>query len=138
MADVSATTVRKQKSLALIRAREVAANLSLPMVVFDPEGTIVFYNAAAEKVGGRRFADTGEVTGEEWAATYRPEHLDGTPATLESLPAGVALREHRPDHQLIRFQSLDGERLEVSITAFPLIGREDELFGAVTIFWLGR
>ena len=77
---MNATTVRKQKSLALIRAREVAANLSLPMVVFDPEGTIVFYNAAAEKVGGRRFADTGEVTGEEWAATYRPEHLDGTPA----------------------------------------------------------
>ncbi len=138
MADVNATTVRKQKSLALIRAREVAANLSLPMVVFDPEGTIVFYNAAAERVGGRRFADTGEVTGEEWAATFRPEHLDGTPATLESLPAGVALREHRPDHQLIRFQSLDGEQLEVSITAFPLIGREDELFGAVTIFWLGR
>lgn len=135
---MNATTVRKQKSLALIRAREVAANLSLPMVVFDPEGTIVFYNAAAEKVGGRRFAETGEVTGEEWAATYRPEHLDGTPAALESLPAGVALREHRPDHQLIRFQSLDGERLEVSITAFPLIGREDELFGAVTIFWLGR
>ena len=135
---MNATTVRKQKSLALIRAREVAANLSLPMVVFDPEGTIVFYNAAAEKVGGRRFAETGEVTGEEWAATYRPEHLDGTPAALESLPAGVALREHRPDHQLIRFQSLDGEQLEVSITAFPLIGREDELFGAVTIFWLGR
>lgn len=135
---MNATTVRKQKTLALIRAREVATNLSLPMVVFDPEGTIVFYNAAAERVGGRRFADTGEVTSEEWAATYRPEHLDGTPATLDSLPAGVALRELRPDHQLIRFRSLDGELFEVSITAFPLIGREEELFGAVTIFWLGR
>ena len=108
------------------------------MVVFDDEGTIVFYNAAAEEVGGRRFADTGEVTGEEWAATYRPEHLDGTPATLDSLPAGVAIRTSRPDHQLIRFRNLDGDLLEVSITAFPLIGREEELFGAVTIFWIGR
>ena len=136
---MNATTVRKQKSLALIRAREVAANLSLPMVVFDPEGTIVFYNAAAEKVGGRRFAETGEVTGEEWAATYRPEHLDGTPGDAR-LASGRASRYASSglDHQLIRFRSLDGELFEVSITAFPLIGREEELFGAVTIFWLGR
>ena len=39
-----ATRTKRQKSLALIRAREVAANLSLPMVVLDHEGTIVFYN----------------------------------------------------------------------------------------------
>ncbi len=54
------------------------------------------------------------------------------------LPAGVALLEHRPDHELIRFTGLDGVRREVAITAFPLMGREEELFGAFTIFWLGR
>ena len=59
------------------------------------------------------------MTGEEWAATFRPEHLDGTPAALESLPAGVALTRAAPRPQLIRFQSLDGVRLEVAITAFP-------------------
>jgi PAS domain-containing protein len=135
---MNAKTARRQKSLALIRAREVATNLSLPMVVLDAEGTIVFYNAAAEAVGGAKFADTGEVSGEDWANTYRPEHLDGTLATLDSLPAGVALRERRPDHQRIRFRSLDGQLHEVSITAFPLVGREEELYGAVTVFWLGR
>ena len=135
---MNATTGRRQKSLALIRAREVATNLSLPMVIFDGEGTIVFWNPAAERVGGTRFDETGEVSGEEWAEQYRPEHLDGTPATLESLPAGVALRELRPDHQTIRFRSPDGNLLDVSITAFPLIGREEEVYGAVAIFWLGQ
>jgi PAS domain-containing protein len=135
---MEATTGRRQKNLALIRAREVATNLSLPMVVLDAEGLIVFYNAAAEEVAGWRFAETGEVTGAEWAAMFRPEYLDGRPAALEELPAGVALRERRADHQKIRFTSLAGEVLEVSITAFPLMGREHELFGAVTIFWLER
>ncbi len=84
---MNATTFATQKSLALIRAREVATNLSLPIVVLDPEGTIVFYNAAAEKMlGGRRFEEAGELSGEEWAAAFRPERLDGTPAALECCP----------------------------------------------------
>ncbi len=63
---VVATITRRQKSLALIRAREVATNLSMPMVVFDPEGRIVFYNAAAETLLGDTFENAGELSGEEW------------------------------------------------------------------------
>lgn len=127
--------MRRQKSLALIRAREVATNLSLPIVVLDPEGTIVFYNRAAEEFAGWIFADTGELSSAEWATLFRPEHLDGRPVALEEMPAGVALLERKPDHKTIRFTSLGGELLQVAITAFPLVGREQELFGAVTIFW---
>ena len=127
---------RRQKSLALIRAREVATNLSLPMVVLDDEGTIVFYNAAAERVAGWSFAEMGEMSSSAWAALFHPEHLDGSPMALEEMPAGIALLERRPNHKTIRFTSLDGELHRVSITAIPLIGREEELFGAVTIFWV--
>jgi PAS domain-containing protein len=130
-----ATITRRQKSLALIRAREVAANLALPMVVLDPEGGIVFYNRAAEAILGDTFENAGELTSEQWAAAFSPETADGTPIAMHELPAGVALLERRAHHLRLCYTGLDGVRREVAVTAFPLMGREDELFGAVAIFW---
>jgi PAS domain-containing protein len=130
-----ATRTKRQKSLALIRAREVATSLSLPMVVLDPEGTIVFYNASAEGMLGDTFENAGEVSSEQWAAVFAPERADGTPIPRRELPAGVALREHRAHHLELFYTGVDGVRREVAITAFPLMGREQELFGAVAIFW---
>lgn len=132
---VVATITRRQKSLALIRAREVATNLWMPMVVLDADGGIVFYNAAAEVMLGDTFENAGELTSEEWAAVFAPERADGTPIPMHELPAGVALLERRPHHLDICYTGIDGVRREVAITAFPLIGREQELFGAVAIFW---
>jgi PAS domain-containing protein len=130
-----ATRTKRQKSLALIRAREVAANLSMPMVVLDPEGTIVFYNPAAEVMLGDTFENAGELSSEEWAAAFAPEHTDGTPIPMYELPAGVALLEHRAHHKDLCYTGIDGTRREVAVTAFPLVGREQELQGAVVIFW---
>ena len=132
---VVATITRRQKSLALIRAREVATNLSMPMVVFDPEGRIVFYNAAAETLLGDTFENAGELSGEEWTTVFPPEREDGTPIPLNELPAGVALLEQRPHHLSLFYTGADGVRREAAVTAFPLIGREQELYGAVAIFW---
>jgi PAS domain-containing protein len=132
---VVATITRRQKSLALIRAREVAANLSMPMVVLDPEGAIVFYNEAAEAMLGDRFENAGELSSEQWAAVFAPEHEDGTTIPMYELPAGVALLERRPHHLALFYRGIDGIRREVAVTAFPLIGREQELFGALAIFW---
>jgi PAS domain-containing protein len=130
-----ATITRRQKSLALIRAREVATNLSMPMVVLDAEGGIVFYNAAAEVMLGDTFENAGELSSEEWAAVFAPERFDGTRIPMHELPAGVALLEQRPHHLDLFYTGIDGARHEVAVTAFPLVGREQELFGAVVIFW---
>jgi PAS domain-containing protein len=132
------TLVKRQKSLALIRAREVATNLSIPITLFDPDGTIVFFNRAAEAMLGTTFEERGEIAAEDWTKLFAPESDDGAPLPLEELPAGVALFERKPDHKTICFTGADGIRHEISVTAFPLIGREQELFGAVTVFWLGR
>jgi PAS domain-containing protein len=132
---VVATITRRQKSLALIRAREVASNLWMPMVVLDPEGAIVFYNAAAEVMLGDKFENAGELSSEQWAEAFAPERKDGTPIPMHELPGGVALVERRPHHLDICYTGIDGVRREVAITAFPLVGREQELFGAVAIFW---
>lgn len=127
--------VRRQKSLALIRAREVATNLSVPIVVFDPEGTIVFYNEAAEAIIGATFAEAGELSPADWVKLFVPERPDGTAIPLQELPAGVALTHRKPSHQTLRFTDVDGVRHTISVTSFPLMGREQELYGAFTIFW---
>lgn len=126
---------RKQKSLALIRARAVASNLAIPMVVLDPEGTIVFYNQAAEILFGQPFAERGELSRAEWSASFAPEDEDGTPIPMRELPAGIALTQRRPHHRTLHFTAADGSRREIEVTAFPLMGREQELYGALTIVW---
>jgi PAS domain-containing protein len=133
--EVVATITRRQKSLALIRAREVATNLSLPIAVLDADGEIVFYNEAVEAILGNTFEATGELSSAQWAAAFCPEREDGTPIPLHELPGGVALVERRPHHVDLFYTGVDGVRRNVALTGFPLVGREGELFGAFTIFW---
>jgi PAS domain-containing protein len=127
--------VREQKSLTLILARGFASNLSMPISVHDRTGRIVFYNTSAEAVFGVKFAETGELSAAEWTARFLPEDADGTPVPLEELPVGVALTERKPAHRTVHFTRPDKVRYAAAVTAFPLMGREEELFGAVRIFW---
>jgi PAS domain-containing protein len=127
--------VQEQKSLTLILARAFASNLSMPISVHDRTGRIVFYNASAEEVFGVKLAETGELSAAEWTARFLPEDADGTPVPLEELPVGVALTKRRPAHRTVHFTRPDKLRYAAAVTAFPLIGREDELFGAMRIFW---
>jgi PAS domain S-box-containing protein len=124
-----ATITRPQKSLALILARGVAANLSIPISVLDADGNLVFFNKAAETMHGMTFAEAGELSAAEWPEVF------SIPVALEELPVGVALYERRPVHTTVQFTGADGVPREVSVTAFPLIGREEELYGAFAIFW---
>ena len=130
-----AVEVRHQKSLTLILARGFASNLSMAMSVHDPTGRVVFYNESAEAVFGLKFAETGELSAAEWTARVTPEEADGTPIPLEELPVGVALTERTPAHRTVHFTRPDDVRYAAEVTAFPLMGREEELFGAVRIFW---
>jgi PAS domain S-box-containing protein len=130
-----AVEVRHQKSVILILARGFASNLSMPISLHDPTGRIVFYNESAEAAFGVKFAEMGELSAAEWTARFSPEDADGTPIPLEELPLGVALTERRPAHRNVHFTSPETGRYAVEVTAFPLMGREEELFGAVRIFW---
>jgi PAS domain-containing protein len=130
-----AVAVRQQKSLILILARGFASNLSMAISVHDPTGTIVFYNESAEAAFGVTFAEMGELSAAEWTARYSPKEADGTPIALEDLPVGVALTERRPAHRTVHFTRPDNVGYVAEVTAFPLMGREEELSGAMRIFW---
>ena len=126
---------RRQKDLLLILAREFASKLATPMVVLGSDGTLVYFNEAAEEVLGRRFAEAGETSPEELPVVYQMEDLDGNAMSYGATPTNIALLERRPAHKTFRLTGLDGVRRQVSVTAIPLFASSDALVGVVGIFW---
>jgi PAS domain-containing protein len=126
---------RRHKHLVLILAREFASNLATPTLIADDRGKLVFYNEAAEEVVGRPFAEAGEVSLDEWTATFQPRTGDGEPIPPERRPPRIALDQRRAAHERYRVTSVDGVERDVSVTAFPLFAHADEFIGIVAIFW---
>ena len=125
--------------LVLILARELASNLATATFVVDPQGTLIFYNEAAEGLLGEKYADAGELPIEEWGTLWSPEGLDtGEKIPVEDLPISIALAERRPSHMGMWIVGSDGIRRKIAVTAFPLFSREEESVGAVAIFWEHR
>jgi PAS domain-containing protein len=126
---------RRQKHLVLILAREFASNLATPTLIADADGTLVFYNEAAEEVVGHSFAESGEIPLNEWTSSFSPRDAQGRPLAPERRPARIALDERRAAHERFRITSRDGVDRDVAVTAFPLFAHADEFVGVVAIFW---
>lgn len=125
----------RHKHLVLILARELAANLATPTFIADAEGTLVFYNEAAEEVVGVAFAEVGEMPMDEWTAGFAPRTLAGAHLPAEQRPARKALNERRPSHETFRITSRDGVDRDIAVTALPLFAHADEFVGVIVIFW---
>ena len=126
---------RRQKHLVLILAREFASNLATPTLIADAEGTVVYFNEAAEEVVGSSFAESGEIPIDEWSSSFAPRDEQGQPASPEERPTRIALDERRAAHERFRITSRDGIERDVAVTAFPLFAHADEFVGIVAIFW---
>jgi len=107
------------------------------VIVVDTTETIVFYNEPAERILGVRFEETGRIGPEE---ADRLIELSDDPAAgpddAGRRPMLTALQQRRPVHArrwLLRRG--DRVRLQVELTAFPVIDQEDRLLGAVAMFW---
>ncbi len=124
-----------QKDIELILARHLASYLALAIFIVDPDGKLLYYNEAAEKILGLRFSETGEMPLGEWSTMFRPADGEGTPLPSERLPLAVAVSERRPAHRDFWIRGLDQVRRHIEITAFPLVGQADRHLGAVAIFW---
>jgi PAS domain-containing protein len=124
-----------QKSLALILAREFASNLATPLVIIDEDGTLVFFNEPAERIIGQTPGEFGNLPEQEWRARFSANRLDGTPVGDADQPTAVARRERKPTHDTLVYTMQDGRQHTISVTAIPMLGRDDELHGVVAIFW---
>lgn len=124
-----------QRDLILILARDLTSRLATPAFVVDANGTLAYFNEAAEPVLGASYAETGELPAGGWAAEWDPRSPDGTPVPLEQLPLGIAFREGRPAHMPLCIRGGDGIERNIEVTAFPLCARSDQILGAIAIFW---
>jgi PAS domain S-box-containing protein len=125
----------RSKHLVLILARELASNLATPTLIANAEGTLVFFNEAAEEIVGHAFSEVGEVPLDEFSASFEPRTRNHTPLSEEKRPTRIALEERRAAHEQLWILSRDGVDRQVAITAFPLFAEADEFVGIVGIFW---
>ena len=124
-----------QKAVELILMRQLASSLATPILLFDADGTLLFYNEPAEVISGRRFDETGEMRLEEWSRQVQVTDEDGMPLPFESRPLGIALRKRQAAHRKFWAQGADGIRRKLEVTAFPLEGQGGRHLGAVMILW---
>jgi PAS domain-containing protein len=120
----------------MILVRQLASYLFVPVLVVDTTETVIFYNEPAERILGVRFEETGRIDREE--AERLVELSDDPTAGPENLerPLDTVLQQRRPAHArrwLLR--RADRVRLQVELTAFPIIDHEERLLGAMVMFW---
>ena len=125
----------RHKSLLLILARELATNVATPIFVVDPDGTLVYYNEPAEEILGASFASTGELSFEEWGSRWSLQDIDGATVDMYDLPLAEAFRDKRAAHAPMWITVGEGQRRMIEVTSVPLLAAEQELMGAIAIFW---
>jgi PAS domain-containing protein len=124
----------EHQPLLLILARNLVTNLALPALLTDAEQRLIFFNDAAALILGESFEEVGRLRRDEWATRFGPFQTEGQPATIESLPLAVALREGRPSQGRFRIRAHDQRMIDVEATAVPLI-EPDRFEGAVVVLW---
>lgn len=121
--------------IELILVRHLASSLAIPVFLVDAEGTMVFYNEAAERILGRRFDHAGDMAFDEWTSIFAVRDDAGEPLDINQLPLVRALRENRPNHARFGITGLDGTPRSLEVSAFPLEAEGERHLGAVALFW---
>jgi PAS domain-containing protein len=121
--------------IELILVRHLASSLAIPLFLVDPDGTMVFYNEAAEQVLGRRYDEAGEMAFAEWTTVFAVRDEDGRSLDINQLPLVRALRARRPAHYRFEITGLDGAPRSIEVSAFPLEAEGKRMLGAVALFW---
>lgn len=124
-----------QRNLILILARDFASRLATAVFLVDAQGSVIYFNEAAERLLGQRFMEGPGMPASEWSTKFEPIDDEGNAVPFEQIPLGVAISSKEPVHQAFRIRGADGVRHRIEVTAFPLLAHTDECIGAIAIFW---
>jgi len=125
----------KQHNLVLILARNFASRLATAGFLVDAEGSIIYYNEAAERLLGQRFIEGHGMTAAEYTKLFQPSDDSGRPLAVRETPLGVAITRQQPEHAKLTIRGADGVMRPIEVTAFPLLAHTDECVGGIAIFW---
>jgi len=131
---VTERATSKQRHIALILARDLAANVASAMLLVDADGDLVFFNEPAERILGRPYAEA-QMSRAELAKTFKPVDEAGEPIPLEELPLAQAFQSGIPSHGHLRIEAIDGSRHDLEVVAVPLLAQADQLVGGLAVFW---
>jgi PAS domain-containing protein len=131
---VTESAPTKQRPIALILAKDLAANLATAMLLVDADGDLVFFNEPAERILGRPYAEA-QMNRAELAKTFKPVDDEGRPIPLRDLPMSNAFRDAIPSHGHLRIEAMDGAARDLEVIAVPLFARADQLVGGLAMFW---
>ena len=123
------------KSIQVILARQLASSIAAPILLVDAEGVLIYYNEPAEAIFNQRFDETGEMSVAEWTSRIAAVDDDRNPIPPEDRPMMRVLIKRHPVSKTMWTRRSDGEWRHLHVTAFPLIGERETLFGAMSIFW---
>jgi PAS domain-containing protein len=118
-----------------ILVRHLGSRLSVPLFLVDTEGTLVFYNEAAEGLLGKRFDEAGEMTFDTWTTVFAVRDEHGQLIEIDEIALVKALRGGRPAYSHFDITGLDGAVRTLEVAAFPLQGQGGTRLGAVALFW---
>jgi PAS domain-containing protein len=124
----------KQRHIALILAKDLAANLATAMLLVDADGDLVFFNEPAETILGRPYAEA-QMSSAELARTFKPVDEAGEPIPLEKLPLSQAVRSGIPTHGNLRIEAVDGRTRDLEVIGVPLFAQADQPVGGLAVFW---
>jgi len=124
-----------QRNLVLILARNFAAQLATAVFLVDAEGTVIYYNEAAERALGRRFIEGHGMPASEWSTVFAPRDHAGDHLPLEQIPLGIAIVRRQPAHGVLQIRGADGVERRIEVAAFPLFAHSEDFVGAIAIFW---
>ena len=125
--------------IEIILNRQLADCLSIPVFITDTAGNLIFYNEPAENILGKKFNDTGEMPVEVWSTIFSQMDDFGNPISPNDLPLVKTLKHRYPHHKTFWIKNLSScVKEKISLTAYPIIGRENKFLGAVAIFWKAK
>jgi len=124
-----------QQEIELILSRHWASYLNTPVFLVDPDGNLLFYNESAELLLGRRFAETGKMSPNEWGTIFRLRDEEHRRLPPDEVPLTIALRQQRPVHMRLWMEGLDHIERHIQTTCLPLIVEANRFLGAIAIFW---
>ena len=121
--------------IQIILLRQLAGYLSVPLLLADPKGDLVFYNEPAEAMLGLRFEETGAMPAKTWTSMFTPIDEQGQPIPPEDLPLMIALATRRPAHKRFYIHGRNGVRRHIEAASIPIVGLQGEFLGATSLFW---